>query len=160
MTFESTFLGVDVRTWITGGAMVLLVAVAHLALRFWTRRRERTHKDRPLAPGESASARQWIARGLSDAVPPIAFLLWLHGVHLAVSLLVADFPPSSWMARALFVLEWVRGVGTLLGLAWLLARVARTIEAVLKSAEASVGVDPARSEFVELARNASLNLQN
>ena len=35
-----------------------------------------------------------------------------------------------------------------------------TIEAVLKSAEASVGVDPARSEFVELARNASLQLQN
>ena len=100
MTIESNFLGVELRTWITGGALVLLVAIAHVALRFWTRRRERTHEDRPLAPGESASARQWIARGLSDAVPPIAFMLWLHGLHLASITLPRGFPGDPVARRA------------------------------------------------------------
>src|SRR5688500_17308645 len=112
MTFDSTFLGVDARTWITGGAMVLLVAVAHVALRFWTRRRERTHKDRSIAPGESASVRQWIARGLSDAVPPIAFMLWLHGLHLATATFLADITESPWLARTIVAAGWIRGIGT------------------------------------------------
>ncbi len=130
---DAHLLGVELRTWLTGGAIVLLVAVAHFGLRWYAARRARRQQEKPLAPGESPKVRHWIARGVSDAVPPIAFLLWLHGLHLAVSLLVADFPPSSWISRALFALEWVRGVGTLLGLAWLLARVARTLEAVLKT---------------------------
>ena len=90
---SSTFLGVELQTWVTGGAIVLLVAIAHLALRWWTRRRARTHQD-ALAPGESAKARYWIARGLSDAVPPIAFMLWLHGLHFALTTLLADFPQT------------------------------------------------------------------
>jgi small-conductance mechanosensitive channel len=132
MTIESTFLGVEVRTWITGGAIVLLVAIAHVGLRWWARRRERLQKNRPLAPGESASARQWVARGLSGAVPPIAFMLWLHGLHLASIMLLADFPESTWTIRAIVTAGWIRGVGTLLGLAWLLARIARTLEALLR----------------------------
>jgi small-conductance mechanosensitive channel len=133
MTIDSIFLGVELRTWITGGAIVLLVAAAHFALRFWTRRRERTNKDRPLASGESASARQWIARGLSDAVPPIAFMLWLHGLHLATVTFLADFPESPWLTRTVVAAGWIRGIGTLIGLAWLLARIARTLEALLRS---------------------------
>jgi hypothetical protein len=83
---RSAFLGVELRTWIIGGAIVLLVAIAHVGLRWWTRRRARKHQDAPIAPGESAKARYWIARGLSDAVPPIAFMLWLHGLYfVAVS---------------------------------------------------------------------------
>jgi small-conductance mechanosensitive channel len=130
---NSTLLGVELRTWITGGAIVLLVAIAHLALRWWTRRRERKHRDKPLAPGESANARYWIARGLSNAVPPIAFMLWLHGLYFAVTTLLADFPETEWVSRGVSILGALRGVGTLLGLAWLLARIARTVEALLRS---------------------------
>jgi small-conductance mechanosensitive channel len=130
---SSTFLGVELRTWLTGAAIMLLVAIAHLGLRWWTRRRERKQHDAPLAPGESPKARYWIARGLSDAVPPIAFLLWLHGLHLALTMLAIDHSDDSWLARGIAILDWLRGAGTLLGLAWLLARVARTIEAVLRS---------------------------
>jgi len=126
-------LGVDEKTWITGGAIVLLVAIAHLALGWWSRRRARRQERKPLAPGETAKARYWIARGISDALPPIAFLLWLHGLYLATSTLLADYPDTQWAARGLALIDWIRGVGTLLGLAWLLARVARTIEAVLRS---------------------------
>jgi hypothetical protein len=67
---SSTILGMELRTWVTVGAIVLLVAIAHLSLRWWTRHRERTHQDKPLAPEESAKARYWLARGLSDAVSP------------------------------------------------------------------------------------------
>jgi hypothetical protein len=130
---ETGLPGVEVRTWITGGVIVLLVAFAHVGLRWWTRRRARTHQDRPLAPGESAQARHWLARGLSDAVPPIAFLLWLHGLYLAVTTLLGEYPQAAWVPRTLVTLTWVRGAGTLLGLAWLLARVARTLEALLRS---------------------------
>jgi small-conductance mechanosensitive channel len=118
---------------IMGGAIVLLVAAAHLGLGWWSRRRMRKQQQKPLAPGESARARVWIARGLSDAVPPIAFLLWLHGLCVAVAMLLADFPDSAWLSRGLLALGWIRGAGTLLGLAWLLARIARTLEALLKS---------------------------
>lgn len=130
---SSNVLGVELRTWITGGAIVLLVAIAHMGLGWWTRRRARKHQNTPLSPGESAKARYWIARGLSDAVPPIAFMLWLHGLYFAATILVADFPQTSWVERGIVVLGWVRGVGTLLGLAWLLARIARTLEALLQS---------------------------
>ena len=130
---NSTLLGIALRTWITGGVIVLLVAIAHAALRWWARRRERTHQAEPLAPGESARARYWIARGLSDAVPPIALLLWLHGLYFAVTTLLTDFPDAVWVSRGLSALGAVRGVGTLMGLAWLLARIARTLEALLQS---------------------------
>ena len=130
---SSTLLGVDARTWILGGAILLLVAIAHAALRWWTRRRERTHQDKPLAPGESAKARYWIARGLSDAVPPIAFMLWLYGLGFAVTMLLTEFQDAAWVSRTLAMVAALRGVGTLFGLAWLLARVARTLETLLQS---------------------------
>jgi small-conductance mechanosensitive channel len=130
---NSTLLGIEFRTWVTGGAIVLLVAIAHVALRWWTRRRARKHLDKPLAPGESVKARYWIARGLSDAVPPIAFMLWLHGLYFAVTTLLTEFPDAAWVTRAFSLLGAVRGVVTLLGLAWLLARIARTLEAMLQS---------------------------
>jgi len=96
---NSHFLGVELRIWITGGAIVLLVALAHVGLGWWKRRRSRIWKDGPLAPGESATVRYWIARSLSDAVPPIAFMLWLHGLYFAVTMLLAEFPQTSWLER-------------------------------------------------------------
>src|SRR5688572_25956830 len=115
---SSTILGVELRTWVTGGAIVLLVAIAHLALSWWTGRRERTHQDELLTLRASAKARYWIARGLSDAVPPIAFMLWLHGLYFAVTTLLAEFPDTVWVSRSIMILGALRGMGTLLGLAW------------------------------------------
>jgi len=130
---DSKFLGVDVETWIAGGAVVLLVVVAHLVLGWWSRRRMRKAQSRPPAAGETAGVRYWIARGMSDAIPPIAFMLWLHGLSLACTMLLADFPDSRWATRGLTAIDWLRGLGSLAGLAWLLARVARTLEALLAS---------------------------
>ena len=60
-------------------------------------------------------------------------MLWLHGLAFAVTTLLADHPDSSWIARGFTIIAPLRGVGTLLGLAWLLARIARTLEAMLRS---------------------------
>jgi len=130
---SSTFLGVGLQTWFTCGAIVLLIAIAHIALRWWSRRRSRRHLEEPQPPGESVTVRYWIARGLGDAVPPIAFMLWVHGLYFAVTLLLADFPETAWVSRGLAILGALRGIGTLLGLAWLLARIARTLEALLQT---------------------------
>jgi small-conductance mechanosensitive channel len=138
---NSTLLGIELRTWLTGGAIIVLVALAHLGLRWWTRRRARRHQGKPSAPGESANARYWIARGLSDAVPPIAFMLWLHGLYFAATMLIEDFPDTAWLTRGQSLLGAVRGVGTLLGLAWLLVRIARTIEALLQSLSSRTEAD-------------------
>ena len=130
---DENFLQVDARIWLTGGAIVLLVAIAHVALRWWTRRRARKQQDGPVAPGESPKARFWIARGLSDAVPPIAFMLWLHGLAVAATMFLAEFQGNRWGSWGMTMVGVLRGVGTLLGLAWLLARIARTLEALLQS---------------------------
>jgi hypothetical protein len=129
---ETNFHAADVRAWVTGGVILLLVATAHIGLGWWARRRARK-QDRLLATAESAPARHWIARGLSEAVPPLAFMLWLHGLYLAVTTLLAGYPQAGWLPRTLAILAWVRGAGTLLGLAWLLSRAARTLDALLRS---------------------------
>src|SRR5436190_6056497 len=132
---SSTFLGVELQTWVTSGAIVLLVGIAHLALGWLTRRRVRTNRE-AIVPGISARARYWIARGLSDAASPIALLLWLQGLYFAVTTLLADLPETAGVSQGYVVLGELRGVGTLLGLAWLLARIARTVEALLHSVAA------------------------
>jgi small-conductance mechanosensitive channel len=66
-------------------------------------------------------------------------MLWLHGLYFAASMLLADFPQNSWSERGIIILDWIQGVGTLVGLAWLLARVARTLEALLQSLATRTG---------------------
>ena len=123
----------DSRTWTLVGSIILLVAIAHITMRWWARRRARKQWDRPFVPGESSAERYWTARALSDALPPIAFMLWLHGLCLAATTLLADYPDSLWLTRGLTAMGWVRSVGTLLGLAWLFARFGRTTEALMRA---------------------------
>jgi small-conductance mechanosensitive channel len=130
---SAIFLGVQLKTWVAGGAIVVLMAIGHLLLHWWARRRARKDQHESLAPEESAKARYWIARGLSEAVPPIAFMLWLVGLYFASTMVLEEFPQAAWTSRSLRTLDALRGAGTLLGLAWLLARVARTLESFLKS---------------------------
>jgi small-conductance mechanosensitive channel len=130
---SAIFLGVQLKTWVAGGAIVVLMAIGHLLLHWWARRRARKDQHKSLAPEESAKARYWIARGLSEAVPPIAFMLWLVGLYFASTMVLEEFPQAAWTSRSLRTLDALRGAGTLLGLAWLLARVARTLESFLKS---------------------------
>ncbi len=133
LDMSSEFFGLTLTTWATGVLTVLLLAVAHFLLRWWARRRVRREEEINSArvSGETPTARYWIARGLSDAVPPLAFLLWVHGLHFAISNLLAGFESSEWTLRALAIGNWLQGFGVLVGLAWLLSRAGRTLEALL-----------------------------
>jgi small-conductance mechanosensitive channel len=130
---SATFLGLSWITWITGAATLLLVVIAHIALRWWARYRVRTHREQVGLSGETVSMRYWIARGVSEAVAPLAFLLWIQGLYFALSTLLSGFAPHEWATRGAIIVEWLHGFGTLVGLAWLLVRIGRTIEALLLS---------------------------
>jgi small-conductance mechanosensitive channel len=120
-------------TWGAGLLVLLLVAVAHFMLRWYARRRA--------AAGHAAAAgaqltdkqaeRHWLAATLLDLVAPIGLLLWIHGAHYALSLLIADLGEPAVVRYGQPALDAVRGVGTILGLIWLLARIGRAIEARL-----------------------------
>jgi len=130
---SATFLGIPLKTWIAGGAIVVLAAIGHIVLRGWARWRARKHQHDSVAPEESAKIRYWVARGLSDAVSPIALMFWLFGLYFACTMIVEEFPQTPWTSRALQIIDALRGIGMLLALAWLLARIARTLESFMSS---------------------------
>ena len=130
---DSSLWGVSVRTWIMAAGVLVLLAIAHAALGAWSRRRARQPQADAAAAGEPVKLRSWLARGLSEAVPPLAFLLWLHGLCALITTLLEEHSEALWVTRALVLTGWIRGLGTLLGLAWLLSRVSRTVEAFLTS---------------------------
>jgi small-conductance mechanosensitive channel len=122
----------------TLGASILvlaLVAVAHLALRWYSRRRYRKEDQlrRPGDTGRDVSARRSVATALLSLVAPIALVLWINGLHYAGSMLLADLGNAStdhsvvnrYVAPSL---DMLRGIATILALMWLLARIGRAIE--------------------------------
>jgi small-conductance mechanosensitive channel len=139
MNMSSTFFGLTVATWATGALTVVLVGIAHTALRWWARRKVRKQEQEPHAIGETPAMRHWIARGLNEAVPPLACLLWVQGLHFALATLLSGFEGEEWSVRGLVIVDWLQGLGTLLGLAWLLARIGRTLEAVFLSIASRTG---------------------
>jgi small-conductance mechanosensitive channel len=156
--WSATFFGLTLTMWATGACIVVLLAIAHIALRWWARRKLHQHEDRPHAPGEIAAVRYWGARGLSEAVPPLALLLWVHGLHFAVRMLLSEFAAVYSVGRAYQVVDWVQGFGTLLGLAWLLVRIGRTLEALLLaiSARTEFGWDDMFAPFAGKALRLTL----
>jgi small-conductance mechanosensitive channel len=120
--------------WITAGVSVMvlvIVAVADGILRLLVRRKVRRDEAQSQgAPRGEREKRYWLDRALSAAVPPLAGLLWVHGLHLALSILFVD---GRFGEPALRALAWSRSVGTLAALFWLLARVSGIIETGLAS---------------------------
>lgn len=114
-------------------AMLVLIAIAHLSLRWFVRRQSQRRPD-PEQPGmpDEFRVRQWLMRGLSDILPPAALLLWVHGLSTAAALLFSQMEPDR-AEPALLGLRWVYGAGVVAGIFWLLSRIGRTIEAFLVS---------------------------
>src|SRR5688500_671725 len=130
---EARFFGLTLVTWGTGLLAILLVAVAHIALRWWVRRRALPRASEPTSATDTPTARYWVARGLADAVPPLACLLWIQGLHFALSTLAEDLANANIAVDIVRVLSIAHGIATVIALAWLLARVARTLDAALRS---------------------------
>ena len=128
---NATFLGLTLNAWGTGALILVLLATAHLALHWWARRKLQQHEDRPHKPGEAGAVRYWVARGMRDAVPPLALLLWVQGLHFAVRMLLSEIEAVRSIGNAYQIVDWLHGFGTLVGLAWLLMRVGRTLADLL-----------------------------
>ena len=122
----------------TFGASILvlvLVALAHFAMRWYSRRRYRK-KDEAGRPGETErdrSTRRSVAAALLTLVAPVALVLWINGLHYAVSMLLNDLGSASAghpvVTRYVIpTLNMLRGIGTILALMWLLGRVGRAIQ--------------------------------
>jgi small-conductance mechanosensitive channel len=118
-------------TWGAGFLVLLLVAVAHGMLRWYAGRRVARQRAAPAAGTELQDEQHWLAAALLGLVAPAGLLLWLHGAHYALSLLVAELGESSVVRYGQPALDLLRGIGTILGLIWLLARIGRAIEARL-----------------------------
>lgn len=117
----------------TLGASVLVLALvgcAHLWLRWYSRRRARS--DEATAAGVDSqrdrSLRSALATTLLGLVPPLALLLWIIGLHYALTILVADISHPLILRHGRAILDGLRGIAVILALMWLLARIGRTIE--------------------------------
>lgn len=125
--------GWDAPAIVVAVAMLVLIAIAHLSLRWWVRRqaRQRPAAGQAWSPGQ-LRVRQWLVRGLSELLPPAALLIWVHGLSTGVAILLSQLPPSR-AEPALLGLRWVYGASVVAGIYWLLSRIGRTLEVFLGS---------------------------
>jgi small-conductance mechanosensitive channel len=137
LDLEARYFGLTILTWATGALTILLVAVAHAALRWWSRMRARKEAQQPTTPTDTPTLRYWIGRGIADALPPLACLLWIQGLHFALTTLASGLPNERIAADILRILTVLHGIATVAALAWLLVRIARTLEALLTSFSSS-----------------------
>jgi small-conductance mechanosensitive channel len=118
---------------LTLGILILtLIALINVALHWWLRRKARQEAAAAAAgPPERARIRDWISRGLRAVAPPLALLLWVHGIAVAVYLPLLAMPQVGRLPVILAAAVWLYRVAMLVSLAWLLARVGRVVERAL-----------------------------
>jgi len=129
---EAPFFGIHASTLGASVLTIALVALAHLGLRWWARHSARRDEVKAAAaPAADQELRHWLAATILGIVAPIALLLWIHGLHYALSALLADIAHPELTRHGLAALDGLRGIGTVLALIWLLARIGRSIESRL-----------------------------
>jgi small-conductance mechanosensitive channel len=125
----------DLRISTLGASLivVLLVAIAHLAMRWYTKRRvlQKESTAPTVDSPKERSARRTLAVALLGLIGPLALLLWIVGLHYAFSILLADIDHPVVARYGAPVLAGLRGIGVILALMWLLSRIGRIIEAQL-----------------------------
>jgi small-conductance mechanosensitive channel len=116
------------------GALLALVGVVHLTLRWWVRRQSRRYDVGARRVSiEEARWRRWLIRALHEMLPPAALLVWIHGIAVAAELAIRDGAPATVRNTALTGLDWVYGLSVLGALFWLLWRAGGLIELFLLS---------------------------
>jgi small-conductance mechanosensitive channel len=113
--------------------ILALIATAHLALRWWARRRARRAgvSDSPMST--SGGLGFWLARALGETLPVLALLAWIHGLYFVSHLLVDRAAGSPVVDTATAALGWAYQFAVIAAVVWLLARVGRLVETFLRS---------------------------
>jgi small-conductance mechanosensitive channel len=123
-------MGIRGSTLVAAVLTLLLVAFAHFALRWYTRRRckRKEREQLPTDDEEQRSLRRWITSTALDLVAPVALVLWIHGLHYALSMLLVDIHQPTIARYGMPTLEALRGIATIVALMWLLSRIGRAVE--------------------------------
>jgi small-conductance mechanosensitive channel len=133
MTFwESSVFGIRVWTLTAALAALVAVGIAHVVLRWIIRRKVQRDEIRVAeTPAYGRRLVYWLDRGLMNAIPPLALLLWTLGGYVAIAPVVDEWahPAAPDVLRGL---TWLRDGLTVVAFFWLLARVGRLIEAFLR----------------------------
>jgi small-conductance mechanosensitive channel len=132
--------GLRISALLVSGAVLAMVATAHAALRWWMRRKARFHEREAAAdPGKREGLLRWLPQALREMVPPLAFIIWISGLRIAVSVLIAEIDRFETARRLTLVGAWAYGLLMLAAVVWLLARLGRLFEAALVAMAARSG---------------------
>jgi small-conductance mechanosensitive channel len=132
-SWEQLKAGLGASTLTLAVGVLALMALAHLTLRWWVRRKARLDA---AATADSMSGdmrlRRWVIRGLRETLPSLVLLIWIQGLYVTLNLLVRQ-PGLQFAEPGLFALNWAYRLSIVVALVWLLFRVGRLIEAFLVS---------------------------
>jgi small-conductance mechanosensitive channel len=126
--------GLSASTVTLAGLVLVLMALAHLSLRWWIRRKTRQDDAAvAAAPASDLRFRRWMTRGLRETLPALALLIWIHGLYFALRLLLGHVGPQTLVDPVLNALNWAYRLSIVGAIFWLLSRVGRLLEAFLVS---------------------------
>jgi small-conductance mechanosensitive channel len=132
---STALASLEPATWKTLGFVVVGLALTHLVLS-WSikyKARHESEQRQPQETGTQRAVRRWIWQGAIRCIPPLAALIWVNGLHFALVAVVNDLEEYSFTPAAIEALDWLKGIGTLLTITWLLIRIGRTIDQALRS---------------------------
>ncbi len=133
-------IGIRISALLVAGAVLALVVIGHAALRWWMRRKARLQEREAIQdPRKQASLRRWLPRALREMVPPLAFMIWISGLRLCASLLIAEIDRAETARRLSTVGDWTYGLLMLVAAIWLLARLGKVFESALVAMAARSG---------------------
>jgi small-conductance mechanosensitive channel len=130
-------------TWTTLAFVAVGLALTHFVLS-WSIKYKARHEagqQQPQETGTQRAVRRWIWQGAIRCIPPLAVLIWVHGLHFMLITVANGLEQYSFTPAAIEALDWIQGIGTLLAITWLLIRVGRTIDRALRSIAARTDND-------------------
>lgn len=132
--FNQEVFGIRIQALALSAVVLVLAAAGHITLRWWMRRRARMEElQAGREAGGASGLRLWLPRALREMVPPLALLLWIHGLNFALSLLIGEVERPETAARLQSILGWGYRLLVLVTIVWLLVRIGRLAEAALTS---------------------------
>jgi small-conductance mechanosensitive channel len=127
-------LGLNVSPLVLSALLLVAVALAHIVLRWWARRKAtQPQLADPQLPTDAPLLRRWLSEGLSEIVPPLALLIWIHGLYAVGELMLDDASVSERTQLAISAIEWAYRLAIIATLFWLLLRAGRVAERFLVS---------------------------
>jgi small-conductance mechanosensitive channel len=170
LQIRSLFEAIQTSTWVTVTMTVIALMLMHATLHWIVKLKARREQDAAKAtqPPESSSElfglhgtlRTRVWNGMSVVIAPLALLIWVRGLHFVVMNAIGDLEPSKLSGDIVAAADLLQGIGTLVAIVWLLARIGRAVDDVLRwfAARTATSWDDAAAEFAGRAARVILPL--